>query len=242
MTAVRRRSRLARVEAQKARRSAVIYTVLSIGLLIFFVAFGITILPRIADVVAGFVGNNNSGGVNTDSDTPLAPPQINPISEFTKDDHLIIEGFATPGINVVILHNKARKEILTAADGTYNSTFTLEDGENTFTAFTTDNAGNESTHSRELKIWLDTEEPKLEVVKPTDGQEFFGNNEQKQTIEGYTESGGRITINGRIMVVRSDGGFRSDVSLQDGENKFEIKATDKAGNETVLTVTVKYAP
>jgi hypothetical protein len=52
----------------------------------------------------------------------------------------------------------------------------------------------------------------------------------KAIIKGKTESSAKVTINGNDIAVNIDGTFSNEVTLVEGENKFEILATDNAGN------------
>jgi hypothetical protein len=52
----------------------------------------------------------------------------------------------------------------------------------------------------------------------------------KATIKGKTEAAAKVTINGKDVAVNADGTFSNEVNLVEGENKFDILATDMAGN------------
>ena len=78
----------------------------------------------------------------------------------------------------------------------------------------------------------DTTPPILEVepVEPT--------YEKTALIKGKTETGAKVAINGKEVQVKEDGTFTLEVELKDGENKFEIIATDPNGNESKVTLTI----
>jgi hypothetical protein len=78
----------------------------------------------------------------------------------------------------------------------------------------------------------DTTPPILEVepVEPTYAKIAI--------IKGKTEAGAKVAINGKEVSIKEDGTFTLEVELKDGENKFEIIATDPNGNESKVTLTI----
>jgi hypothetical protein len=58
------------------------------------------------------------------------------------------------------------------------------------------------------------------------------------TIKGKTEATAKLTINAKDVSVTADGTFSYDVTLVEGENKFEILATDNAGNVGKASLTI----
>jgi len=78
----------------------------------------------------------------------------------------------------------------------------------------------------------DTTPPILEVepVEPTYAKTAI--------IKGKTEIGAKVAINGKEVPVKEDGTFTLEVELKEGENKFEIIATDPNGNESKVTLTI----
>ena len=70
----------------------------------------------------------------------------------------------------------------------------------------------------------DTTPPRLEVQKPTQMGNFF-------ILQGVTEPGATVTINGEPVEVSGDGTFKKAVALNhEGWNTIVTKATDPAGN------------
>jgi hypothetical protein len=62
------------------------------------------------------------------------------------------------------------------------------------------------------------------------------------SIEGQTESGAQVNINGRWAVVDTNGKFNYTLSLEDGDNNFVITSKDEAGNETQLELNIVFTP
>jgi hypothetical protein len=52
-------------------------------------------------------------------------------------------------------------------------------------------------------------------------------------VQGVTESGAAVTVNGERVVTDADGHFRKMIEIpREGWNDIEVLATDPAGNET----------
>lgn len=62
----------------------------------------------------------------------------------------------------------------------------------------------------------------LEKVEPT----YL----DKATLKGKTEPNAKVTVNAKECPLNPDGTFAVEVTLVEGENKFEVLATDNAGN------------
>ena len=104
------------------------------------------------------------------------------------------------------------------------------------------NEKNEGQKTKEYNLIFDNVEPLLEITSPADGASFSGSKNQKVKIEGKTESDVNLVINERFVTVRDDGTFSFEVTLAEGDNPFNVKASDKAGNATEKNLTLKYAP
>ena len=77
---------------------------------------------------------------------------------------------------------------------------------------------------RRVEELADTTPPKLEVAKPSQMGNLI-------LVQGVTEAGATVTINGEIVEVAADGTFKKAIALhQAGENTLVIRATDPAGN------------
>ena len=101
----------------------------------------------------------------------------------------------------------------------------------------TDLAGN-STQTT-LQVSLDTTPPPLEITSPVPFQEVHT---LPLLVQGKTEKGALVSINGISATVNADGSFSGAVNaLSEGEmSLIEVIAKDTAGNATKRTVNVKY--
>jgi hypothetical protein len=84
-----------------------------------------------------------------------------------------------------------------------------------------------------VEALTDTTPPKLEVQRPTQMGNFF-------LVQGVTEPGATVTVNGEAVDVAGDGTFKKTVALtREGWNTIVIRATDPAGNSSEDRKTVR---
>jgi hypothetical protein len=77
-----------------------------------------------------------------------------------------------------------------------------------------------------VEVLSDSTAPPLEVAKPTQMGNLI-------IVQGTTEPGATVTVNGEAVEVGGDGSFRKTVALnREGLNTLVIRATDPAGNTT----------
>lgn len=75
-----------------------------------------------------------------------------------------------------------------------------------------------------VQALTDTTPPKLQVERPTQMGNFF-------LVQGVTDPGATVTVNGEPVDVAGDGTFKKAVALtREGWNTIVIRATDPAGN------------
>lgn len=238
---MKRYSRLASVEERRNFRNALFFVVLTIavGAGLFFI--GIPILGRFVGFISGIGHGNTPIAVN--DNTPPAPPRFNSFPDFTNQKTVNINGSSEPGAKVILTFNSQEMETVVDKDGQFSFTdLSLKDGANDFSATAQDSAGNISLESKSFSITYDAKPPDLSIDSPGDGSQFFGSKERQVNIQGTTESGAQITVNDRIVVVDDSGKFQYTTSLNDGENKFTVKSTDKAGNSAEKDLTLSFSP
>jgi len=110
---------------------------------------------------------------------------------------------------------------------------TLNEGDNIIVIEATDVAGNHASTS--VKVTLDTFAPVLVLMGPADG---LLTNEGSVIVKGIVEKGATLLVDGSAVVPDADGSFSKLVSLDEGSNTIEVKATDAATNERSVTKTV----
>ncbi len=231
-------SRLSKLEERRNVRSAVIYGGLTIVAIVVILIFGIQLIARVTGTV-GDIKNSNAPVQKNDTTAPPPPNFINP-PDFTNNDKVTLTGNTEAGATVSIFMNGNKSEVVSGADGSFSRDFELSAGNNTFWATATDNSGNKSNETNHFVIVLDKTAPKLTINSPSDNANFYGDSQKQQAIQGTSEANVSITINDRIVAVNDDGNFKSVFTLQSGENNFDIKATDQAGNLTEQKIKVNF--
>lgn len=232
-------SRLARSEEKKNLKKAFIYVILSIISLILLVVFGIPALAKMAALLSELGGSTIP--VEKNDTTPPAPPKLSQLPEATNNKSLEITGISEPGATIILAINGDQIETVSNKDGKFTYNFKLLNGENSVFAKAKDSSGNESLESDSLSITYDDTPPDLEITTPGDGSHYYGSKQRQIVIQGNTESTVELTINDRFVVVDENGSFTFATTLSEGENKFKIKAKDKAGNETEKELTLQFS-
>ena len=233
-------SRLQRVQEEKSKRQAVLFILLTFGLIVAVIFLGIPSLIRMAI----FLSNLRTSGqaIETKDTAPPAPPRLQVLDEATNSANLQIKGFAEPGATLKLRLNGQEEEVVVDNQGEFIfDDLTLEEGENKLIAIAVDAGGNESKTSDLVTIVYDRESPQLTLTSPEEGQEFF-DEDLEVLVAGETDADARVNVNNFYTVVDTEGNFVKRLSLEEGENAIQVVAKDKAGNETTASVTVRYTP
>lgn len=143
---------------------------------------------------------------------------------------LAITDFGAPRI-VTCLYPDAARATCTPATG-------LTEGAHALSATVRDYAGNISA-AAQLSFTVDTIPPVISVLTPSDGQQI---NEAEQHFTGQLSEYAMLTLNGRAVTLNPNNQFSHLVTLQEGQNTFNLIATDRAGNVGTLTLKVTYNP
>lgn len=233
-------SRLATVEEKKNLRKALLFAFLSLIFIIFLFFLGIPLFAKFATFMSN-LGKSDKPIVLNDT-TPPAPPQLFVENEYTNQKSVEISGNTEAGAIAIVTFNSKEQELISDKDGAFSFKFGLRDGENSFFARAKDQAGNVSQPTKTYKITFDSTPPEIIIESPTDGSEYFGSKQTQVTIKGQTEIGSSVTLNDRFASVSDSGTFNFTASLSEGENIFNIKAVDKAGNEKEKSLTLRFTP
>lgn len=230
-------SRIARV-AEKREKKRLTYALFGIVILIvFFAIFGLKLLVGFSLLVDRIRGTTPSV---KQTENLLLPPVLNPPPEATNSAEIFISGSAQPDRTLVLYVNGEEvKKLSIDQSGTFSFLMTLSDGTNSVSAKVVDEKGDVSELSQVYTVTVKKSAPKLEISQPNNGDKITG---EKNTVltAGNTDEGAKVTINGRLAIVASDGSFRMTVTLTDGENTITIIATDEAGNQTLVERKVTY--
>jgi bacillopeptidase F len=228
-------------EEKRNRQRAAKFIVLTIitGAVLFF--YGIPFLGRFAAFVSELAKGDKP--ITRDDKTPPAPPQIDTPPDYTKEEILKISGKSEEGATIRFTFNSTDEELVTDSDGTFKKNLDLRKGENTLLLSATDISGNESQKTKTYTIVFDNESPDLTVDSPSDGTSFYGTRERQVDIKGTVDDKeSTVTVNDRYVAVEDDGSFQFTTTLNEGENKFTVKAQDKAGNSVETSLTLNFSP
>ncbi len=232
-------SRLIRKERNKLMRQTFWYVVTAI---IIVGVFLLLVLPNFARIMDLVLNTDTTTTVASDQREVIQPPILSAPVPATNSAQLRIEGNTLPDTEVKILFNGEQLGSVTpSAEGIFSYLLTLQDGDNTISAFSVTRGGVESKVSKEYTVFYDRERPLLEITGPVD-KTTFSAKEKTISITGKTDSDAKLRINGRFVYPRADGTFSAPYTLAEGENKIEVTALDEAGNETTQLLTFTYHP
>ena len=155
-----------------------------------------------------------------------------------------------PGVtSALLVLNGAAPQQIPVVSGTFSQTITLEPGANSISVIATDAVGNTSSSSSPTTVTFDNTKPKVTITSPANravvrvaGQKITG------TVEDPSITQASLIINGgtpQTISVAPNGSFSKTVTLLEGANTIEARATDAAmntGTSGVVSVTVDITP
>lgn len=166
---------------------------------------------------------------------PAAPIAVTPVlptisltaaAGVTRQSSVDLTGTTAPYAAVVIRKGSQQLATLTAgADGRFTYAAALAEGENTFTAVATTGSGSASAT---ITVVRDTTAPALSARVEQDVV-----NTASLAVPVTAEKGARILVDGQAAgTAGADGKLTITLQLQEGQNRFTLKAVDPAGNES----------
>lgn len=118
-------------------------------------------------------------------------------------------------------------------NGAFALTVNLSQEETILRIEAVDRIGNRNQTA--VTITLDTDPPHLIIFSPPDKAKY---QVSSATVEGSTDFGSLLTVNGEAVQVAPDGVFRWVVTLENGANNVTVRAVDQAGNEARVSLTL----
>lgn len=227
-------------EDKKNVKRALFYILLTIAAIAALFFLGIPAIGKITAFITSFKGNNTK--ISRSDTTPPPPPKFKYFPESTNQQNVTLSGNTEAGVTVKLDFNGNVQEILADNNGQFSFNVTLQNGINTFSATSTDQAGNQSQKSNDYQITFDNTPPDLEITSPSDGSSYFGSTQRQITIMGKTEVGAKVSINDRIISVDDSGNFQYTTTLNEGSNNFNIKSQGLAGNVTEKSLSLNFTP
>ncbi|MGG1676721.1 S8 family serine peptidase [Neobacillus sp. NRS-1170] len=163
-------------------------------------------------------------------------------NSYFNNENVTIKGMAAPGMDVHIFRND--EDIANGkatADGSFSINAVLQEGVNTLKAKTITEIGS-TPYSKEIKVIVDKTAPVLEITSPQNNTNI---NDQVITVTGTAKDDylDYVDVNGTRADIDSNGNWTVKLMSKEGKNEINVVARDKAGNETVksVTVNVKYS-
>ena len=238
-----RRSRLSKNFEKKSRRT-ILLSVIGILIVLFLLfKFGIDILVSFSSFISGSNNQQTSQG-NSNQINYIAPPILNPLVSATNSAQIVISGTASKNQTIdLFINNVQVDQIQSDKNGIFVFNESLKSGDNQIKTKVEDN-GKQSDFSNTSDVIYKNSPPTLDVSSPSDGQTFNKNQigtGNTISVNGKTDSGISVTVNGFWAVVDDSSNFSYTLPLQNGDNQIKIIATDQAGNKTEKDLKVNYS-
>ncbi len=233
-------SRLERVRNRKAGKQGMMYLIVAVVLIVGTIGWGLPAVARLS----GYLIKTDGNPIEVSEDRPT-PPIFSDVPEATYSAKVKIAGFAQPGLDVVLYMNDleyGRK--LVGESGTFEfDSVELNDGENLAYAYTATLHDLRSERSKSYMVTLDVKKPTVTIDSPRSGDVFRGQTERIANFSGSVdELGSKLYIGERMVIIQSDGKFTLPYQLVEGDQEITIKAIDKAGNEGISTINLRWEP
>ncbi len=232
------RSRLTNNLERKAIHNIVIVVVGFIIIIAIIIIFGNKLLVGFSLLTEKMEGGNNTTISNQEDTSYIAPPTLNPAGTATNSAQITIGGYAQKNQTVnLYLNDQMVDTNTTDSNGKFSfSSVTLHQGQNTITAKVANNNNKESTASNTITVTYSKSAPGLSIDKPQDGQTFSKGSSPTLSIQGKTDIGNNVTVNGFWAIVDDQGNYTYLYTLQDGDNDIKVIATNTAGNQTTKEI------
>lgn len=154
--------------------------------------------------------------------------------EYTNKDYISAEVILNQSYSLKYVNNGnivGETEVLPV--GTHDIEVPTVVGENNILVYVVDNKGN--MRSTKTSFIKDIDPPVLKISNDIDGISTYGD---EISFSGVVEEYDFLTFRNEDVTVQWDGKFEITAELIEGNNKLELTAADKAGNETIYTANV----
>lgn len=222
---------------KRAYHTIVLAVVGIIAIIVVLVLFGTKILIGFSTLSENFQAKSSPSDSQSKTKTYVAPPQLNPIVDATNSAQIAISGFGEQGQSIHLYRNGELVDKTTVRNDNHFKfpSISLQNGENTIKALAVTADNNKSDYSNEITVNYLSKPPEITINQPHDGQ-GFDRNAGPVNIEGQTDPGATVTINGFVAIVDDQGKFSYLYKLQDGDNTITAIAKDAAGNQATTTL------
>ncbi|EKD68069.1 MAG: hypothetical protein ACD_48C00089G0002 [uncultured bacterium] len=231
-------SRLRKYEEKKQEKKIAISIIGIVAIFIFLGIFGIKILVGFSLLVDKLRGTPQQ----QISQQFLLPPDFDPLPIATNSATIAVSGKGQPGMTVIVYINETDTEKTTVdKDGSFTiPVVKLIEGSNTISAKQTDDKKNVSALSEVFTVVSKKSKPTLDISYPSDNQQIR-QDQNTIIVTGKTnDETNTITVNDRLVIVRSDGSFSYELNVPDGDSTVKVIATDTAGNQITVERKINY--
>ena len=229
-----------RIRAQERviARKLVLSIVILVGGVFLAIFAGLPLLAKLAVGLSLLKGDEAK--VTETAESPVFAPILEPLPQATNSSSILIRGYSDKDRQIIIsVNGENAGSTETDSDGKFSfRNIRLNEGENKISVISK-SKDNESEPA-DLTILFKKEPPVLEITEPSDGQTL--RIEAKTLIKGYTDPDTNLSINDHRIIIDRDGNFSYPVTLSEGENIYQIKSEDTAGNQTVKELKINFAP
>lgn len=164
----------------------------------------------------------------------LEAPDITNLKEvnYVNKDSIKVEGSVIKDAQVNIYINGEKALEVQSKNRKFSGEVELPKDENNITVTAAAN-GKETEPSTPVKVIKDKTPPELNILSPEEGMKT---NKEVVHIVGSAEDEhfSKLFVNEKEIKVNEDRAFEERVLINSGENNIVVKATDLAGNETVV--------
>jgi hypothetical protein len=232
-------SRLNRLQDRKEKRRLVLSIAGIIAIFVLILLFGVKALIGFSLLVEKLRGGSPTS--TQQSQTLILPPTIDSPNTATNSATISITGKGQAGLTLILyVNNKEHSQLPVKSDNTFVvPNVTLINGTNTVSAKLTDAKGNLSDLSNIVSVTYGNTPPKLIISDPADNTTVSAD-PNTVTINGMTDDNVTVTVNDRMVVIKTDNSFSYSYPLNEGDNILNIVATDAAGNQTAIQRKVTY--
>lgn len=210
-----------------------------LGIFTLLLLFGVKALIGFSLLVEKLRGTSTP--VPQQAQTIILPPTLDPPVAATNSATIPVTGKGQKGLTVILyVNNKEFNKVSVKDDGTFHVvSVPLTGGANTISAKLTDAKGNVSDLSNIVSVDYGNTPPKLVISDPADNSTVNGDT-NTVTVNGITDDNVTVTINDRVVVIKTDNSFTYRYPLNEGDNILNIVATDASGNQTTVQRKITY--
>ena len=164
----------------------------------------------------------------------VSTPEITNLKDinYTNQDKITVEGIVGADGIVNVYVNGVKANRVQTENRRFSTEVDLAEDETTI-MLTAEMDGKETEPSTPVRVIKDKIAPTLEVTKPMDGEKL---NVEVVHVIGNTADDhfDKLLINDKVVAIDQDGNFDERLIMNSGENTITVKASDIAGNETVV--------